>query len=384
MKEVLLIAFADIGYDGSYGKRVYKIFNYDKSNIHKQIICRASKIKNKDIFSITILRVLDRFLLGISIYILNPITSKLGFRLHLVKFSRYLFQKYLIHILKKIDLNSIDVIHFWDSFPEVFKFVKEINPKIKLYQDMPMALVSITKTLKDFDSIFPAVSQELSEEQRNSFDYVDKFIVPSNFVKDSLLWEGISEKKIKIIPFGVDINEFKPKKIISKKLKFAFSGNVNNRKGVNYLLQAWKELDLKDCELNIYGRVYPEIKLNYNDEEKYNIKFHGFVDLRKELPKNDVYIFPTLLEGSAKSVYEALACGLPVITTYNSGSIIKDGKEGFIIDVQNVKVLKEKIFYFYNNEDKLQDFSKRARKLAKKYTWELYANSINNSYLKND
>lgn len=80
-------------------------------------------------------------------------------------------------------------------------------------------------------------------------------------MKKSLINEGINETKIFVVPFGVDIEKFKPiKKDYIVTFKVAFSGNVNNRKGIPYLIRAWKELNLKNAELNIYGRVYPEVK----------------------------------------------------------------------------------------------------------------------------
>jgi len=168
----------------------------------------------------------------------------------------------------------------------------------------------------------------------------------------------------------------------NKLFKVAFAGNINNRKGIPYLIQAWKELNLKDAELNLYGRVYPEIKKYLKDAEKYNIKIHGFIDITDELPKNHIFVFPSLLEGSAKVTYEALACGLPVITTYNSGSIIRNKVEGFVIPIQNVEAIKDKILYFYNHREQIKIFGKRARKLAEKYTWEMYGKKIVNIYEK--
>ena len=74
--------------------------------------------------------------------------------------------------------------------------------------------------------------------------------------------------------FGVDVKKFKPvEKDYNGIFRVAFSGNVNNRKGIPYLIKAWKELNLKDAELNIYGRVYPEVKKYFKDAEKYNIKW---------------------------------------------------------------------------------------------------------------
>jgi len=215
-----------------------------------------------------------------------------------------------------------------------------------------------------------------------SLVYIDYFVVPSEFVKKSLIKEGVDKDKIFVVPFGVDSKKFKPiEKDYFDTFRVAFSGNVCLRKGIPFLIKAWKELKLKNAELNIYGWVYQEVKKYITDREKYNIKIHGFLkDIDKELPKNHVYVFPSILEGSAKAIYEAMACGLPVITTKNSGSIVEDGKEGFIIPTLDVKSIKEKILFFYENREEIKRFGERARKKVEKYTWERYGKNIVDIY----
>ena len=89
-------------------------------------------------------------------------------------------------------------------------------------------------------------------------------------------------------------------------------------------------------------------------------------------------MLPTLTEGFAKVVLEAMSCGLPVITTTNSGadSAIKQGKEGFIIPIRDSKKIEETIQYFYNNPKKTKEMNKLARKTAMKYSWDRYSNSL--------
>ncbi|AEH06046.1 glycosyltransferase family 4 protein [Methanothermococcus okinawensis] len=315
-----------------------------------------------------------KFLTAIPIYISKKFPSN--------KIKNYLFEYFATKKLKRLDLNKIDIIHSWNFLPNVYSYLKEKNQNIKIIQDVPMAFPNVLKDLENYNALFKGEKTELPCYIKTSLKYIDYYIVPSDFVKKSLINEGIDESKIFVVPFGVDITKFKPiEKDYSGTFKVAFSGNVNNRKGIPYLIQAWKELNLKDAELNIYGRVYPEVKKYFKDTEKYNIKVHGFVNnINNELSKNHLYVFPSLLEGSAKSVYEALACGLPVITTPNSGSVVEDGKEGYLIPTQDIEILKDKILFFYNNRDKTKEFGKNARKKAEQYTWENYGKRINEIY----
>ncbi|ODS38295.1 MAG: glycosyl transferase family 1 [Candidatus Altiarchaeales archaeon WOR_SM1_86-2] len=315
-----------------------------------------------------------RFLSGIPVYVSKSISTN--------EIKNFIFEFFLIRKLKKVDLNKVEIVHSWDFLPGVYKFVKSKNPKIKIIQDVAMAFPNVLENIKDKEEPWKGEKLKIPEYMKKAIRYIDVFVAPSEFVKESLINEGIGEKKIYVIPFGVDIERFKPlkNKNYGGKFKVAFVGAVNHRKGIKYLVKAWKELNLRNAELNLYGRVYPDVRKYLKNAGVYNIKIHGFVDISKELSKNSIYVFPSLLEGSSKSTYEALACGLPVITTFNSGSVVNDGKEGFIIPVQDAEAIKDKILFFYNNRKEIEKFGEKARELAEKYTWGVYAENINKAY----
>jgi len=71
----------------------------------------------------------------------------------------------------------------------------------------------------------------------------------------------------------------------------------------------------------------------------------------------DIFILPSLAEGSAISTYEALSTGLPVITTRNSGSLVENGKTGLIIEPGSVEAIESAISYFLENPGKVEEFS---------------------------
>ena len=95
-----------------------------------------------------------------------------------------------------------------------------------------------------------------------------------------------------------------------------------------------------------------------------------------------LFVFPSLRESSAKVIYEALAAGLPVITTYNTGSVVENGKQGFIVPTKNPKAIMKKIIFLYNNPKKREKMSQSARKLAEKYTWDYYGKRVCDIYEK--
>jgi glycosyltransferase involved in cell wall biosynthesis len=86
----------------------------------------------------------------------------------------------------------------------------------------------------------------------------------------------------------------------------------------------------------------------------------------------DVFVYPSLHEGSALAIYEALASGLPVITTPNSGSVVRDGLDGFVVPIRDVEALKEKIVALCENGDMRKEIECNARRRSEQFTWEAY------------
>jgi len=212
----------------------------------------------------------------------------------------------------------------------------------------------------------------------------DIIIAPSIAVADSIQKCGISKDNIRVIPFGVDTNVFHPvkKEQENKNTKFIaiFVGQFHMRKGVHYLLEAWKELDLPDSELIIVGpatnqRFVEQMRIKYKEYyvEKGNVPNYELIDLYSQA---DIFIFPSLAEGSALVTYEALACGLPCIVTEEAGSVVRDKIDGYIIPSRDIDTLKDRILKLYKDKDLRRQMSVAARKRAEEYTWKRYQENL--------
>ena len=375
---ILYILNSDYGVRNTIGVRTKPIVDeIIKRKYNHYIICRGyyKKLNNnynlKQVFPFSdkIMKVLT----AIPIFIYRNFPAG--------DIKNYIFEYFTIKKIKNINLEKYNIIHSWELLPKLYRLIKEKNSKIKIIQDVPLAFSGVLNE-RERIYLWEKKNIQMSNCIKESLSYIDYFIVPSDFVKKSLIKEGIDKDKIFVVPFGVDTEKFKPaEKDYFGTFRVAFSGNVNLRKGIPFLIHAWKDLKLEDAELNIYGIVYPEVRKYLTEREKYNIKVHGFLrDIDRELPKNHIYVFPSILEGSAKSTYEAMACGLPVITTENSGSIVEDGKEGFIIPTLDVESIKEKILFFYENREEIKRFGERARKKVERYTWKRYGENIVDIY----
>jgi glycosyltransferase involved in cell wall biosynthesis len=90
----------------------------------------------------------------------------------------------------------------------------------------------------------------------------------------------------------------------------------------------------------------------------------------------DVLVLPTLYEGSALVVNEAMASGLPVITTPNAGSAVQDGVEGFIIPIRDADALISRIEALYEDPKLRAEMGHRARRKALEQTWAEYRKGV--------
>jgi len=216
-------------------------------------------------------------------------------------------------------------------------------------------------------------------------DYV---VVPSEYAKQSFLERGFDEKKIIKIPFGVDIQRFKTsniqRPISNDKFIVLYVGEIRLGKGVQYLLEAWRRLNLKDAELWLVGEVKPNIKKVLSKYSDYkDIKHLGFVkDIPELMSKASVFAFPSLDEGSALVTYEAMAAGLPVIATPNAGSLVRDSLDGYIIPIRDSQALAERLEFFYRFPEQARAMGGSGRERISAFTWERYGEELVKAYIR--
>lgn len=357
MYEIIHVMNTCYGKIDQYGARSSKILNrIDKS---KYVFASSNAIT--DFSSLTIIgKTFPVQLIGLLFQLLGK--PELKRRLIWRSFDHRLYKK-----LKTMDLSGLHIVHTWEFIPKSVQYLRKSVPGVQIIRDV------VINRKNEYWSGVPIIDENY---------YADIFLSPSAFSTEWLLSEGIPKSKIREIPFGVDSDVFSPKTDMksakNRPVRFSFSGGVSKRKGVDTLLTAWKLCNFQNAELHFYGTIRNDVK-KYIDEDE-SVTYHGHVYLPDELNKNDVFIFPSILEGSAKSVYEALACGLPVITTPESGSIVEDGVDGFIVEKNQPLLLKERMCFLYENQEERMIMSHNAREKSTAYTWDRYAQTIISVY----
>ncbi|UCC62812.1 MAG: glycosyltransferase family 4 protein, partial [Anaerolineae bacterium] len=214
------------------------------------------------------------------------------------------------------------------------------------------------------------------------FEMADFITVPSPFVYESMLAEGIAERRLFLVPYGVDPVRFRPGGPPADLFRLLFVGQVCLRKGVPYLLQAWERLCLPRAELWLAGRETPDAKrviAPYRDLP--TVRFLGHVrDVPAVYRQASALALPSIEEGSALVTYEAMACRLPLIFTYNSGAVARDGIEGIQVPIRDVDTLAAAIERLYREPQLRLEMGRAGRKRAEEYTWEATGHRLISAY----
>jgi len=217
------------------------------------------------------------------------------------------------------------------------------------------------------------------EQKREEMELADLVLAPSGFVAGTIR-EANAGKRVVIARYGVDAQQWPlaPDRPAGRALTFLFAGQCSLRKGVPLLLQAWRAAALPDARLQLVGpwRLAEAKK----KELPPGCTWAGPVSsehLRAIYAGADVFLFPTNFEGRALVVGEALASGLPVLTTKESGmDDAVDRSCGRIVTADALDELVESLRWFAQQRNNLPDMRQAARMKAEECTWDNYRASV--------
>ena len=203
-------------------------------------------------------------------------------------------------------------------------------------------------------------------------DYV---FVPSQHVRLTLAGV-VPDEKIRVISYGAPPVRRRQRISCdsSRPLKVLFVGELNQRKGIGYLLDAIDMLGSR-VELTLIGRRFaanPRVDEACSRWRWFEALPHS--DVMDRMQQADVLVLPSLAEGCALVVLEALACGLPVIVTPNTGSLefVGDGKEGFVVPICRADAIADRLITLDRDRELLTHMSHNAQLTAERQSWEFY------------
>jgi glycosyltransferase involved in cell wall biosynthesis len=217
----------------------------------------------------------------------------------------------------------------------------------------------------------------LAAREEAEWAKADLILCGSPFVVEALRACGGPAERCVVVPYGVDPDRFavpdRLRRGAGERLRVLFVGEVGLRKGAPDLLEALRQLGPGRVEARLVGgmRLARERLGPYAEVAR----FEGAVPrsrMRELFAWADVFVLPSLCEGSATATYEALAAGLPVVATPNTGSVVRDGVEGFLVPIRSPEAIAERLDFYAARPGQLLEMRRAARDRAEQFSQRAY------------
>lgn len=301
-------------------------------------------------------------------------------------------------------LNGSDLIHGWAgySYPAI-KWSKKNNVPFVL--ERSSAHIEYQYEILDYEHKKLGIinlqnDSKVKKSQLIEYQLSDIIAVPSIFVLKSFLKKGFPKKKLYLNNLGVNLKKFVPGRKKDNIYRVVYAGSLSARKGIFYLVKAFLRASIPNSELLLIGNYDSNLN-NFLGKSNKNIKLIGHVkqnELVNYYQNSSVFVMPSIEEGMAMVQLQALACGLPLICTTNTGGedllklsgssieIKKNVKEfpaGYLIPIRNQKSIMDCLQILYDYPEKLSEKKESAKKLSTScLSWENYADRCIDLYRK--
>jgi glycosyltransferase involved in cell wall biosynthesis len=306
---------------------------------------------------------------------------------------------------------SISIPHFVTEFPLLLSFgqlTKEIDPDIIHINCLPFltsfqaAKIASKTHRKGILQVHGVIGERgfffnMLQEVYNSvlgqsaFHSANKVVCLTVGDAQKVLRYGCPPQKIRIIPNGVNVNEFRPSGV-EEAGTLLWCGRFVQQKGLEYLIEAMKLIKKEGgppVKLTMTGEgplISKISKLIMENDLRRNVHFLGRV-ARSEIPKlmnkSSIYVLPSLNEGMPYTLLEAMASGKPVIGSDISGikDVVTHGKNGLLVPPRNARALADAIMTLLKDDNLRKIMGQKARELmVKKYSWDEIATRMERLY----
>ncbi|MFP3504716.1 glycosyltransferase family 4 protein [Burkholderia sp. SIMBA_062] len=234
--------------------------------------------------------------------------------------------------------------------------------------------------------------QRINRQQRRLIEEVklyDYVLAPSSIVRESFIQHGVPASIIKVIPYAANVKRFHPLEKRGKdtnRFGILCVGQISLRKGQIYLLEAVKQLGDKRVHVTLIGQIDPMVEpllapyrhLFTHIPRVENSQLNDYYNAA------DLFVLPSLEEGLAVVLCEALATGLPIVATRESGAaeIIEHDRSGKIVPSGSVEQLADAIGEMISSPDKIVEFSRQAIvAAASTHNWTQYVDKLQQIYV---
>jgi glycosyltransferase involved in cell wall biosynthesis len=215
--------------------------------------------------------------------------------------------------------------------------------------------------------------------ERNTWRQLDRITCASTYVQNGLIEQGVNPEKITVIPYPIEASRYRlsPRRGRAGPLLVSFVGAVGLRKGAPYFLEIARRLAGRNIKFAMIGTV--QLSNRAVQLLKSDVELVGRLprsQIAEWLDRSDIFLFPSTCEGSAGAVMEAMASGLPVVTTPNSGSLIRDGIDGFVREYNDIQGMADCIDRLAGDDELRFDMGMRGREYAQTINLNNYSRQL--------
>jgi hypothetical protein len=285
----------------------------------------------------------------------------------------------------------------WGNANAVMGFVRNIDPELCETAHQAGFTVVVDQM------IAPAVIQRAEEQRQESrwpswpptSEFVDGDVVcameartwaathhitcPSDYVRDGLLQAHVPADKISVIPYPIDAQGYP---FVDRRHRvgppiIGFVGSVALRKGAPAFIEVARRFDPKQARFVMVGPIAADMAQKARQAS--SVELAGAVprgQVRHWLERFDVFFFPSTCEGSAGAIMEAMATGLPVVTTPNSGSVVRNGIEGFIVPCDDLDAFEGCLSELIGDPACRVHMGRAARRRASSFNLDWYSRQL--------
>ncbi len=215
------------------------------------------------------------------------------------------------------------------------------------------------------------------QQTLDEYELATLVLVQSEKAAETFVAAGCDPKKIFYVARGVSPERFRVATPPGH-FRLTFVGALIKRKGVHLILEAWHRLGLKDAELVLVGHSHAEMQPYLDRFKTDTVTLAGRVsNVEDYLATSSAFVFPSECEGSAKATWEALAAGLPMISTREAGDATVDGVNGIVVPANDVDALAGAIEELYAHPERLGSMGRASRRRVEEgYTWAHFRRRI--------
>jgi len=236
----------------------------------------------------------------------------------------------------------------------------------------------LAEEYREFQLAPPVTSPETIERELAEYQAADAIVTPSHFAAETFVACGIVPTKIHVNPLGVDASRFeaieRPARV---RPTILFVGRVGLRKGVPWLLRGFAPLAGR-ARLCLVGPLEPGVERIMSREPMAEVEVMGPLrgkDLHAAFAQADVFCLPSIEEGFALAILEAMSAGLPVVATEATGccEAIDDGTEGLVVAGRDAGAVTGALAALVEDTEYRLAMGEAARKrVVREFGWDRY------------